>query len=245
MSSPRLEALLGGNLLRMPANFAPTSLDHVALWVDEREDLATFLCGHLGMHVIEETDTFTLVGIDAKLGKLTLFDAEGPRQRGALARVVLRVNDLDSALESLPFDVPRRGDGVAAFEAPAGLPLGLTEAEGREFDLDHVVLGLEDPNAALACLEELGFDTRADGTAVVDDRYVRIVRGHPADGDRPLLNHLALLVDDARGVQNEAEGAGLEVDDVKDAKNTFAVFLRGPEGVRIEYVEHKPGFALV
>ena len=35
------------------------------------------------------------------------------------------------------------------------------------------------------------------------------------------------------------------IDDVKDAANTFAVFLRGPEGVRVEYVEHKPGFALV
>jgi catechol 2,3-dioxygenase-like lactoylglutathione lyase family enzyme len=229
----------------MPANFAPTSLDHVALWVDEREDLANFACDHLGMHVIEETDTFTLVGIDAKLGKLTLFDAEGPRQRGALERVVLRVNDLDSVLGSLPFDAVLRDDGVAAFEAPSGLPLGLTEAEGRDYDLDHVVLGLEDPEAALGCLGELGFDRRADGTAGVDDRYVRVVRGHPADGDRPLLNHLALLVDDAYGVQDEAEGAGFEIDDVKDAKNTFAVFLRGPEGVRIEYVEHKPGFALV
>ena len=63
----------------MPPNFAPTSLDHVALWVDERERLATFLCDHLGMHVIEQTDDFTLVGIDAKLGKLTLFEADGPR----------------------------------------------------------------------------------------------------------------------------------------------------------------------
>jgi catechol 2,3-dioxygenase-like lactoylglutathione lyase family enzyme len=229
----------------MPANFAPTSLDHVALWVDERAPLAAFLCEHLGMHVIEETDDFTLVGIDAKLGKLTLFDAEGPRQRGALERVVLRVNDLDAVLGSLPFQVGRRSDGVAAFEAPAGLPLGLVEREGRDFDLDHVVLALVDPEAATACLEEMGFERRADGSAAVGDRHVRIVRGSGADGGRPLLNHLALLVDDAHGVQGEAESVGLEVDDVKDAKNTFAVFLRGPEGVRIEYVEHKPGFALV
>jgi catechol 2,3-dioxygenase-like lactoylglutathione lyase family enzyme len=229
----------------MPSNFAPTSLDHVALWVDERVPLADFLCQHLGMHVIEETDDFTLVGIDAKLGKLTLFDAEGPRQRGALQRVVLRVNDLGPALESLPFDTARRDDGVAAFEAPAGLPLGLVEAEGRDFDLDHVVLGLVDPEAASQCLADMGFDRRPDGSAAVGDRYVRVVRGHVADGGRPLLNHLALLVDDAHEVQGEAEGNGFEVDDVKDAKNTFAVFLRGPEGVRIEYVEHKPGFALV
>jgi catechol 2,3-dioxygenase-like lactoylglutathione lyase family enzyme len=229
----------------MPVNFAPTSLDHVAVWVDERQPLATFLCDHLGMHVIEETDTFTLVGIDAKLGKLTLFDADGPRQRGALERVVLRVNDLASVIKSLPLEVALRGDRVAAFEAPAGVPLGLVEAEGRDFDLDHVVLGLVDPDAAAQCLEEMGFERRADGTLAVADRYVRIARGNSADGGRPLLNHLALLVDDAHGVQEKAEGNGLEIDDVKDAKNTFAVFLRGPEGVRIEYVEHKPGFALV
>jgi catechol 2,3-dioxygenase-like lactoylglutathione lyase family enzyme len=229
----------------MPANFAPTSLDHVALWVDEREPLATFLCDHLGMHVIEETGDFTLVGIDAKLGKLTLFDAEGPRQRGGLDRVILRVNDLDSVLGSLPFEATRGSDGVAAFEAPAGLPLGLVEAGGRDFDLDHVVLALEDLEAALECLEKMGFERRPDGSAGVGDRYVRVVRGTGADEGRPLLNHLALLVDDAHGVQDKAAGAGLEIDDVKDAKNTFAVFLRGPEGVRIEYVEHKPGFALV
>jgi catechol 2,3-dioxygenase-like lactoylglutathione lyase family enzyme len=229
----------------MPANFAPTSLDHVALWVDEREPLAAFLCDHLRMHVIEETDNFTLVGIDAKLGKLTLFDADGPRQRGALERVVLRVSDLDSVLESLPFEAARRDDGVAAFEAPAGLPLGLVEREGRDFDLDHVVLSLKDPEAAVNGFEELGFERRPDGNVAVDDRYVRVARGSAADGGRPLLNHLALLVDDAHGVQDEAEGAGLEIDDVKDAANTFAVFLRGPEGVRVEYVEHKPGFALV
>lgn len=229
----------------MPANFAPTSLDHVALWVDDRQPLARFLCEHLGMHVIEETDDFTLAGIDARLGKLTLFDAEGPRQRGALQRVVLRVNDLDSVVESLPFEVARRDDGVAAFEAPAGLPLGLVESAGHDFDLDHVVLGLVDPEAAVQCLVEMGFARRPDGGVGVDDRHVQIVRGSAADGGRPLLNHLALLVDDAHGVQDEAEGNGLEIDDVKDAKNTFAVFLRGPEGVRIEYVEHKPGFALV
>jgi catechol 2,3-dioxygenase-like lactoylglutathione lyase family enzyme len=229
----------------MPANFAPTSLDHVALWVDERDPLATFLCDHLGMHVIEETDTFTLVGIDAKLGKLTLFDAEGPRQRAALQRVVLRVGELERVLASLPFETTLRGDGWAAFEGPAGVPLGLVEAAGQEFDLDHVVLGLSDPEAAMRELVAMGFERREDGCVAVGDRYVRIVRGNAAGGERPLLNHLALLVADAHEVQHEAESAGLEIDDVKDAKNTFAVFLRGPEGVRVEYVEHKPGFALV
>jgi hypothetical protein len=45
-------------------------------------------------------------------------------------------------------------------------------------------------------------------------------------------------------VQDEAERNGWEIDDIKDAANTFAVFLRGPDGIRVEYVQHKPGFAL-
>ncbi len=38
---------------------------------------------------------------------------------------------------------------------------------------------------------------------------------------------------------------GVEVADVLDAANTKAVFVWGPERVKIEYVEHKPSFSLV
>ena len=220
----------------------PTSLDHVALWVDDRAPLSAFLCDHLGMHVIEETDSFTLVGVDAKLGKLTLFEADGPRARGALERVVLRVRDVESVAGKLPVDVEHEADGVA-FTAPAGLRLGLVEAEGVDFDLDHVVLRLPDPDGAARKLATMGFERR-DGHVVVADRYVRLVGGRREDGSRPLLNHLALLVDSAREAQQQAEARGLEIEEIKDAPNTLAVFVRGPAGVRIEYVEHKPGFAL-
>ena len=223
----------------------PSSLDHVALWTDARKPLADFLCDHLGMHVIEETDTFTLVGVDAKLGKLTLFDAEGPRERGSIDRIALRVGDLDAAVAALPEDVSvDRRDGAARFEGPGGVPLALVERDGREFDLDHVVLRLPEPQAALSALESMGFE-RHDGGLAVADRELRVVAADRPDGERPLLNHIALLVDSAGAVQREAEERGVEVDDVKDAPNTLAVFLRGPSGVRIEYVEHKPGFALV
>ena len=63
----------------------PTSLDHVALWVTERDVIADFAVQQLGMHVIERTDRFTLVGWDARRGKLTLFEAEGPRESGSAA----------------------------------------------------------------------------------------------------------------------------------------------------------------
>lgn len=222
----------------------PNSLDHVALWVSEREPLARFLCDQLGMHVIERTDSFTLVGVDAKLGKLTLFDADGPRERGVLQRVALRVGDPDAVATGLAVEAERAADGVLELDAPGGLRIGLVEADGRDFDLDHVVLKLADPESGAAELAELGFERR-NGVLAVEDRTLRLEQGVADDGGRPLLNHLALLVDDAHRVQDEAERDGREIDDVKDAPNTFAVFLRGPEGLRIEYVEHKPGFALV
>ena len=55
----------------------PNAFDHVALWVSQRDDIAQFTYDHLGMHEIERTDQFTLVGADARKGKLTLFSAEG------------------------------------------------------------------------------------------------------------------------------------------------------------------------
>ena len=230
----------------MSAAIRPRSLDHVALWTDARKPLATFLCDHLGIHVIEETDTFTLVGVDAKLGKLTLFDAEGPRERGSIEHIALRVGDVDAVAAGLPQEAAAQPaeDGIVRFKAPGGVPLALVERGGTEFDLDHVVLRLPDPEAALRALESMGFERR-DGRLAVADRELRVVEADAPDGERPLLNHIALLVESADEVQREAEERGVEVDDIKDAPNTFAVFLRGPSGVRIEYVEHKPGFALV
>ena len=195
------------------------------------------------MHVIERTDDFTLVGVDAKLGKLTLFAAAGPREVGALERVVLRVRDLDAALARLPVE-PRRYGEIAAFDVPEGLRLGLVERAGTDYDLDHVVLRLPDPGAAAELLGRLGF-SRRDGRLAVADRYLRLEPGGRSEGERPLLNHLALLVDSAEAAREEVEAHGVEVAEFKDAANTRAVFVWGPDRIKLEYVEHKPGFALV
>jgi catechol 2,3-dioxygenase-like lactoylglutathione lyase family enzyme len=220
----------------------PSSLDHVALWVADRDSLASFLCDHLGMHVIEQTDTFTLVGVDAKLGKLTLFDAEGPREPGALERVVLRVRDLDAAAESIP-GARREGDTVLV-EAPEGLQLAIVQDSGAvDFDLDHVVLRVSNPEASGSALGELGFE-RHNGRLAIADRELRLEPGGAPEGERPLLNHLAMLVDSAEESRVEAEERGLEIADWKDAANTLAVFVWGPDRIKLEYVEHKPGFSL-
>jgi catechol 2,3-dioxygenase-like lactoylglutathione lyase family enzyme len=223
------------------------ALDHVALWVADRDTLADFACRHLGMHVIERTDDFTLVGADARRGKLTLFAAEGPRDPGLLARVVLRVRDLESAIESLPDELEvTRSEDVATFEGPEGLGLGLVARNGDavEYDIDHVVLRVPEPASTLAGLAELGLV--ADGDRLtVGDKAVALEQGPPAVGERPLLNHIALLVDSGHEQLAEAQKRGIEVAEVRDAANTFAVFVWGPDRIKLEYVEHKPTFSLV
>ena len=227
------------------AAIEPTSLDHVALWVADRDALADLVCDHLGMHVIERTDRFTLVGADAREGKLTLFTADGPREPGALSAVVLRVPSLDEALAGLPAGVAvAREDGMAWLEAPEGLRLGLVSGAAAGTDLEHVRLRVSDVEAMAAALADLGF-VREGSRLRVDDRWVELEDGGAPEGERPLLNHLAVLVDSAMAVAEEARRRGAEVADVVDAPNTLAVFLWGPDRVKLEFVEHKPSFSLV
>ena len=126
--------------------------------------------------------------------------------------------------------------------APGGLELRFVENGGDEWDLDHVSLRVPDPAAALDELSQLGFE-RENGGLRAGDKRVILEQGDP-DAERPLLNHLALLVDSVQEHIDEAERRGLDVENVVDAPNTIALFVRGPAGIRIEYVEHKPGFAL-
>lgn len=213
----------------------PTRLDHVALWVANRDRIADFATAHLGMHVIERTDRFTLVGSDARRGKLTLFAADGPRERGALLHVGLRVSDLTAARAALPGGTPDM------LEIAEGLCITLVEAETDvEYDLDHVALLSRDPEASAREYLRYGFSPAGPARVEVGGAFVELHAGDPGEPERPLLNHLAVLVDEAALAQQ----LGVEVADVVDAPNTFAVFVWGPERVKLEYVEHKPSFSL-
>ena len=220
----------------------PKTLDHVALWVADRDRIADYCCSHLGMHEIAHEENFTLVGSDARHGKLTLFDAEGPREQGALMRVGLRVSDLGAALARLP------DSSGPELEVAEGLWIRLVEAPtGVEYDLDHVALYASDPEAAVEEYVRLGFEETEPGEGAarveVGGAFVELHRGDPGEPERPLLNHLAVLVDSAQEHIDEAEERGI-VESVVDAANTIAVFVWGPDRVRVEYVEHKPTFSL-
>jgi catechol 2,3-dioxygenase-like lactoylglutathione lyase family enzyme len=230
----------------------PTKLDHVAYWVADRQPIAEFATAHLGMHVIDQTEKFTLLGSNARRGKITLFDAEGPRERGALGHVAFRVNDLAAALAQLPPDLelgqPRPGE--AYFDVTEGVRFGLVEADTDvDYDLDHVALLSANPEETATEYGSLGFAAAPPGPSgcprvEVGGAWVEFQPGEPGAPGKPLLNHLAVLVDSADEHIAAANDLGVEIDDVVDAPNTYAVFLWGPERVRVEYVEHKPTFSL-
>jgi catechol 2,3-dioxygenase-like lactoylglutathione lyase family enzyme len=230
----------------------PTKLDHVAYWVAGRDAIADFVTAHLGMHVIDRTERFTLLGSNARRGKITLFDADGPRERGALGHVAFRVSDFVAALAQLPADleVDRPREGEAYFELNEGVRLGLVRAETDvDYDLDHVALLSASPDETAKRYTSLGFETAAPGPSgaprvEVGGAWVEFHPGEPGEPEKPLLNHLAVLVDSAEEHIAGANDLGVEIDDVVDAPNTLAVFVWGPERVRVEYVEHKPTFSL-
>lgn len=220
------------------------SFDHVALWVCGRDELATFLNEVCGMHEIERTDDFTLIGGDAREGKLTLFEADGPREPGPLERIVLSVPDIGRSLEVAEIALPAQDAGRPVdVPAPGGLPLALVEGTDMP-DLDHVDLAVPDPDGTAQVFRALGF-TGSPERVAVGERYLALSSGPAAAVDRPFLNHLALRVDSVDDACAQAERNGVEIERRVEAANTRAAFVRGPDGLVLEYVEHLPGFSLV
>lgn len=211
---------------------SPKLLDHIALWVANRDEIAARTGAELGLRVIERTEKFTLLGADARRGKLTLFDAEGPREPGPLKHIALRSRDGREGEYEL-------GDGFVLRVVP-----GETDAE---YDLDHVALWSGDVEATAREWTRLGFAAVDGGRDRVElgGAYVEFHAGDPGEPERPLLNHVGVLVDSAEAHRDEAERRGFELADFVDAPNTLAAFVWGPERVKVEFVEHKPTFSLV
>jgi catechol 2,3-dioxygenase-like lactoylglutathione lyase family enzyme len=207
----------------------PRTIDHVALWVADRDPITERATTELGMHVIDRTDRFTLLGADARRFKLTLFVADGPRAQGALKHVALRSTDGEERRVEL-------GEGLEVHVVRAPTQV--------EFDLDHVALFSADPERTARDYLQLGFNEVAPREGVprveLGGAYLEFHPGDATEPEQPLLNHLAVLVERAEA----AKQLPAEVADVVEGPNTYAVFVWGPERVKIEYVEHKPTFSL-
>ncbi len=223
-------------------------LDHIALYVSDRDEAAGFLTTHLGFHVVDHTERYTLVGADSRLGKLTLFDApQGTSPSpGQIERITIRVADPEAAATELP---PEAGaeplDGGYSFTGPEGLPLALVPGEGEfaDYDLEGLVLRSGSPEESARAFVEMGFSPGDDATTVRAGEYRISLTDSASDGGG-MLFHVGCLVDSAEDHRREAEEQGLEITDFVEGPNTLAAFVRGPEGVSVEYIEHKPTFSL-
>lgn len=223
-------------------------LDHIALYMADRAAAAEFLTSHLGFHVVDHTDRYTLVGAGGRVGKLTLFDAPGDLtpSPGPIERVNIRVSDPESAAASLPSEAGAepRDDGYY-FTGPEGLPFALITAEdgSTDYDLEGLVLRSGSPVDSARLFLDMGFAAGDDPTTVKAGEYrLHLVNSAPETGG--MLYHVGCLVDSAEDHRREAEEQGFEVQNFVEGPNTLAVFVRGPEDVSVEYVEHKPTFSL-
>ena len=119
------------------------------------------------------------------------------------------------------------------------------EGDFTDYDLEGIVLRSRDPEGAARGFAEMGF-APGDGTAAVraGEYRLRLVSAKPVKAEQEMLYHLGCLVNSAEGHGREAEERGYEIQDLVEGPNTLAVFVRGPEGVSVGYVEHKPSFSL-
>jgi catechol 2,3-dioxygenase-like lactoylglutathione lyase family enzyme len=209
---------------------SPVRLDHIALWISDPPSLAARLRGELGMRELERTEDFILVGWDAGSGKLTLFGEDGPREAGALQRVIVGVP----------------GAGRRTIDLPDALQLEVRAADVP--DVLGIVLRSADPEAGALGWSRLGFTPgrvdRAASTVHLADAEIHLVAGAPSRTDRPVLNHLGALVESAADELSRLRAGDVPIAEIKDAPNTYSVFVEGPDGIRLEYVEQKPSFSL-
>lgn len=224
-------------------------LDHIALYMNDRDAAAAFLTEHLGFHVVDRTDRYTLVGAGGRIGKLTLFDAPDAAAPSpqVIERINVRVSDPESAAARLPEEAGvERRDGAYRFTGPESLPFALVAGEGdfTDYDLEGLTLRSADPEEAARGFAKMGFAPEDDTTVKAGEYRLRLVSGEPGGAGREMLYHLGCLVDSAQDHHREAEERGMEIQDWVEGPNTLAVFVRGPEGVSVEYVEHKPTFSL-
>ena len=148
-------------------------LDHVALALEDPEAMAAYLCEYVGMQELARGDGTIVVGAAGERGaRLELLQADGPREPGALARLVLRVSDLRRAAAALPegTEVDDDDPEFVRFTAPEGLRIDFSWmiAGIIDYDLDDVVLHVADSEDVRVALSEVGCVPRGDALHIGD-----------------------------------------------------------------------------
>ena len=213
------------------------ALDHIALAVADPGAMAGFLCEHVGMRELDRSADRVLVGADTDATKLSLATADGTREPAALARLVLRVSDLQHAAARLPAgaEVQEEGPDLITFEGPEGLGLGFTLVTGGgiDYDVGDVVLRVADPEETRNALAGVGCVPRGDALHIADKRIK--LEELPAWSDRPLLDHIAIRVASVDAIAVRARERNLEIDGTP-AQDLLTIVLPGPERIRLDFV---------
>ena len=113
----------------------------------------------------------------------------------------------------------------------------------RDFGLvgfDHIDLFVKDrPRAQRFFVEQLGLEVIGEG---VDHAYLllgdQVLGLHDAKEDTAVggVEHLALRVSEWTGLRNRIGRARVTITGEKEREDSRSLFLRGPEGLRIELV---------
>lgn len=213
-------------------------VDHVALAVADVGAMTAFLCDGLGLRELARTGEGVRIGAGPRAAHLVLRSADRPREPAALARIVLRVGDLQQAVAALPrgTEVAEEAPDLVTFEAPEGLGMGfaLVAGGGIDYDLDHVVLRVADPEETRVALAELGCVPRGEALHVAD-KHIELEE-LPAFGERPLLDHIALRVGSRETLAAQARRRDLQLTESL-APDILTVVLPGPEQIRIAFLE--------
>jgi catechol 2,3-dioxygenase-like lactoylglutathione lyase family enzyme len=219
------------------------SLDHVAMRVVDRDAFTEELLEAFELRVIERTERFTLIGPDFEHGKITLLDAEpGPRPE-AQQLVSLVFAEQPDAIDATPRVL---SNGVVVTLQSTD-DLGDSGGHLPRHSLVGVVLRSEDPERAGANFAaQQGMHVRSEARDVVTvevgagagDGLITLLRagGEPVMGPDP-LDHLGVLVDDAAAWRDALGADGGVIDRWVEAPHSRAVFVPGPDGVIVEFVE--------
>ncbi len=213
----------------------PNKLDHIALYVPDAGGVAARILSQLPFRIIEESDEFVLIGRDPELGKLTLFQADPPRRAGVVRSIGIGIPcaTVERTIEL--------GDGLRLDLVPA-------DPEG-EVEVSYLAVVTPDPASSAHDWLQFGFAPAPKSASGVPrvrlgSQHVELHAGTPDPTSRPLLNHLGLLVESLDELRAWVDSMGIAVNREVDAENSRALFLDGPDGIELEYIEHKPSFAL-
>lgn len=224
-------------------------LDHVALHVADRDATAEELCRRFDVSVIERTERFTLIGASEDSGKITLLDADPQDSRAPQPNRIVSLVLSEASGRGTPPPVELDDGLVVTFASVDELSEEWSDVPRHA--LIGVSLRASDPPLAAAALEAIhGLHVVTIGRehAVLDvgpggsDGRLTLSRERWDDSAPSMLDHIGIRVDDAKAWRDRFEAADADVVKWVEAPHSLAVFVAGPDGLLLEFVEQTRSF---